>query len=292
MNYPVLVVSDAVDTVERVFGQPMRVMGIVNVTPDSFSDGGRFNDVDAAVHHADFLIESGADVIDVGGESTRPGAATVDAETEAARVVPVIAALVKNSDIPISIDTTKSEVARKALDAGARIVNDVGLGRSDRDLAHVAGAAHAGYIVMHSRRSPTDMQLDPHYGDVVEEVCDEIEAGIHEVLAAGVTRSRVMADLGLGFAKTPAHNMELLARIDDTVTRLSAPLLVGASRKSFLNVMLHRSATTHERGRIPAERDAATIGTTVWAFAHGAAMVRVHDVVGAVAARQILEDVA
>ena len=287
-----LVVSDAVDTVERVFAQPMRVMGIVNVTPDSFSDGGQFSDVDAAVRHAEFLIESGADLVDVGGESTRPGADHVDAETEAARVVPVIAALARNSDVPISIDTTKSEVARKALEAGARIVNDVGLGRSDRDLAQIASDADAGYIVMHSRRTPTDMQHDPHYDDVVEEVCDEIEAGIQAVLAAGVAPTRVVADLGLGFAKTAAHNVELLARISDSVARLSAPVLIGASRKSFLNTMLARHTGQHDHVRAPSERDAATIGTTVWAFANGAAMVRVHDVVGAIAARQILEEVA
>ncbi|MGB2757596.1 MAG: dihydropteroate synthase [Acidimicrobiia bacterium] len=280
------------DTVESVFAQRMRVMGIVNVTPDSFSDGGRFTDVNAAVQHGQYLIACGADVVDVGGESTRPGAAPVDAETETARVLPVIEALAASSKVPISIDTTKSEVARRALEAGARIVNDVGLRRSDQDLAGAASAADAGYIVMHSRQSPSDMQHHPHYDDLVSEVCEEIEEGLRGVFAAGVAPTRVMVDLGLGFAKDARHNVELLARIDEVSARLTLPVLVGASRKSFLNVMLDSEPMPGGATRSPVERDAATTGTTVWAFAHGAAMVRVHNVVGAVAARQILEEVA
>lgn len=279
-------------TVEEVFRQRRRIMGVVNVTPDSFSDGGRYNTRTAAVARALELVAQGADVIDIGGESTRPGAASISADEECERVIPVVEAVSAATSVLISIDTTKAAVASAALAAGASIINDVGLDRSDPELGSLAAAAGAGYIVMHARKTPSDMQHGASYGDVLGEVVEELHLGRDRVLAAGVSEDRLMVDIGLGFAKSSAHNVELLARIAELCEQLPAPVMVGASRKSFLGNML--AEPPHRQGSIPVphDRDAATIGTTVWAFAHGVAMVRVHEVAGAVAARNVLEEVA
>ena len=258
-----------------------RVMGIVNVTPDSFSDGGRHFDPDAAIEHGLALAGLGAAVLDVGGESTRPGAAPVDAAEERRRVVPVIRALASAVDVPISVDTTKATVAASALEAGATIVNDVSAGRLDPDLLGVVADARAGYVVMHMQGEPRTMQHDPQYDDVVEEVSAFLVDRLAAARAAGIADGALMADPGIGFGKTAHHNLELLARLSELVERVRVPVLVGASRKSFLGKLLGIDD--------PEQRDDATLATVVWSLERGAAMVRVHEVGRAVQAATVLE---
>lgn len=253
-------------------------MGIVNVTPDSFSDGGVFFEPRAAIAHGVALVEAGAALIDVGGESTRPGAEAVDVREELRRVLPVVRALAEHSSVPVSIDTTKAEVARAALDAGARMVNDVSGGTADPGLLQVVAAAGAAYVAMHMRGTPRTMQRAPHYDDVVGEVSAELRARIERALAAGIDARALLADPGIGFAKTPAHNVALLRALPDVAARVGMPLIVGTSRKSFLGGDL-------------AGRDDATLATTVWCFEEGAAFVRVHDVAGSRRAVELLETI-
>jgi dihydropteroate synthase len=250
-------------------------MGILNVTPDSFSDGGRFLDVDAAVAHGRHLIDEGADVLDIGGESTRPGAVAVSADLELARVLPVIEALAPLG-VRLSIDTTKPAVARAAVAAGATLINDVSAG-----LEGLAAELRVGWIAMHRRGDPATMQLDPHYDDVVAEVCQELAAAAARGRAAGVTE--IWLDPGLGFGKTASHNMALLAHLDRVVA-LGHPVCVGASRKRFLGESLARSdgARPGPDGRIEPvaadDRREGSLAAATMAMAQGAAMVRVHDV--------------
>jgi dihydropteroate synthase len=256
-------------------------MGVVNVTPDSFSDGGRFSDAAAAIAHGLELAAAGAAVLDVGGESTRPGAAVIDVTEELRRVRPVVTELVKLSPIPVSIDTTKAPVAAAALEVGATIVNDVSGGTADPGLLRVVADAEAMLVLMHTRGTPRTMLAEAHYTDVVREVGDELRARIDAAVAAGVAAESILADPGIGFAKDAAQSVALLAALPELAARVEVPLLVGASRKSFLG---------HILGDAPVgAREEATLATTVWSFMHGAAVVRVHDVSASVRAVELLD---
>jgi len=262
----------------EVCGERPAVMGIVNVTPDSFSDGGRFLDPDAAVDHGLALATAGADVLDVGGESTRPGAEPVGEDEELRRVLPVVTRLAAEAGVPVSIDTSKAGVAAAALDAGATIVNDVAAGADPAMFAAVA-AAGGGLVVMHMLGEPRTMQQHPHYDDVVVEVGDFLVDRLARAREAGVHTASLCADPGLGFGKTGAHNLELLARLGELVGRLDVPLLVGPSRKSFVARVV---------GDDLVARDDGTLATAVWAVDQGARVVRVHDAGAAADALRLL----
>ncbi|MEU4402173.1 dihydropteroate synthase [Micromonospora orduensis] len=249
------------------------VMGVLNVTPDSFSDGGRYADLDAAVGHGVRLRDAGAHLVDVGGESTRPGAERIDAVTEADRVLPVIRALTA-AGVPVSIDTSRARVAEAALEAGAVVVNDVSGGLADPDMARVVRDAGCPWVLMHWRGHSRQMRELASYGDVVADVRAELSQRIDSALAAGVEADRIVIDPGLGFAKTAAHNWELSARLPELLD-LGYPLLFGASRKSYLGRLL---AAADGTPRPTAQREAATVATSVLAVAAGAWGVRVHDV--------------
>ena len=242
-------------------------MGVVNVTPDSFSDGGLFLDAGAAIAHGRELLAEGADILDVGGESTRPGAAPVTAEEEVARTEPVVAALA-GEGATVSIDTTKASVARAALAAGATYVNDVSALRFDPGLAEVVAASGARCCLMHMRGDPRTMQDDPRYDDVVSDVKAHLEERIAFAVGAGIAEERIDVDPGIGFGKTLEHNLELLRRLDEIVA-LGRPVVIGTSRKSFLGRLT---------GREVGERVPGTIATNVMALERGARVFRVHDV--------------
>lgn len=247
------------------------VMGILNVTPDSFSDGGDFFEPGRARAHAQELVDAGADLIDVGGESTRPGADPVAVDEELRRIGGLIGS-VAGLGVPVSIDTMKSEVAELALREGATVVNDVSAGRHDPALLRVAATGRAGLVLMHMQGNPRTMQIDPHYDDVVTEVGDFLLRRIEAAVHVGVDPERIVVDPGLGFGKTLEHNLMLLRELPTLATRVEVPVLVGASRKGFLGRIVDHTAPAAEG------RDDATTATTVWAFTHGATMVRVHDV--------------
>jgi dihydropteroate synthase len=252
---------------------PFRLMGIVNVTPDSFSDGGRFLECDAAIEHGRRLVGEGAEIIDVGGESTRPGAEPVSAEEELRRVQPVIAGLGEaewGPDRPqISIDTTKASVARAALEAGASLVNDVSALRGDREMAGVVADSGAECCLMHMLGEPRTMQRDPRYDDVVDDVKAFLAARLEFAVREGIGERRVLLDPGIGFGKTVAHNLELLRRLDE-LSELGRPIVIGTSRKSFLGRI------AGEQG--DPERLAGTLASNVLALERGASVFRVHDV--------------
>lgn len=249
------------------------VIGVLNVTPDSFSDGGRFIDLDDAVAQGCRLANEGADLVDVGGESTRPGAERVAAAEEERRVVPVVEALVANG-IRVSIDTYRAVVAERALAAGASVVNDVSGGLADPDMAAVVRAAECPWILMHWRGHSRRMQDLAQYADVVDDVRRELAERVEAANQAGISADRLVIDPGLGFAKTAAHNWALLAHLD-VLVGLGLPVLIGASRKSFLGRVLADPAGTP---RPVDEREAATVALTAYAAAQGAWGVRVHDV--------------
>ena len=249
------------------------VMGVLNVTPDSFSDGGRFTSLDDAVAHGCRLADDGADLVDVGGESTRPGADRVDAAEEERRVIPVIEALVANG-IRVSIDTYRAVVAERALAAGASVVNDVSGGLGDPDMAAVVRAAGCPWILMHWRGHSRRMQDLAHYVDVVDDVRRELAERVEAANQAGISSDRIVIDPGLGFAKTAEHNWALLAHLD-VLVGFGLPVLIGASRKSFLGRVLADPAGTP---RPVGEREAATVALTAYAATQGAWGVRVHDV--------------
>jgi dihydropteroate synthase len=251
------------------------VMGVLNVTPDSFSDGGRYADVESAVRHGVQMHRDGAHLVDVGGESTRPGADRVDADTEAARVLPVIRALAALG-IPMSIDTTRAGVALAALQAGATVVNDVSGGLADPAMAKVVADAGCPWVLMHWRGHAKRMTELATYGDVVADVKRELTERMEEALTAGVAADRIILDPGLGFAKRAADNWRLCAHLPE-LTAMGFPVLVGASRKSYLGALL---ADPDGTPRPTGERDAATIATTVLSVAAGVWGVRVHDVRG------------
>jgi dihydropteroate synthase len=252
-------------------------MGVLNVTPDSFSDGGRYADRAAAVAHAVELHQQGADLIDIGGESTRPGADRVDAGTETARVLPVIRELAA-AGLPLSVDTTRAAVAAAALEAGAAVVNDVSGGLADPVMTKVVAGAGCPYIIMHWRGHSRRMAELARYGDVVADVCAELRARVDGALAAGIAPEQIVVDPGLGFAKTAEHNWALTRRIDE-VRGLGYPVMVGASRKRYLGALL---AGPDGTPRPVAGREAATVATSVLAVAAGVWGVRVHEVRGTV----------
>ena len=248
-------------------------MGVVNVTPDSFSDGGRWFEPDAAVEHGLRLLAEGADLLDVGGESTRPGAARPPVEEELRRVLPVVRALVAEG-AAVSVDTMRAEVAERGLAGGAVLVNDVSGGLADPAMAPLVASARVPFVVMHWRGASDRMEELAHYDDVVTDVRHELGGRVDALLALGIDRDRLVLDPGLGFAKRAEHNWTLLARLEE-LHALELPLLVGASRKRFLGLLL---AGPDGQPRPPAERDAATAATSVLAAAAGAWCVRVHDV--------------
>jgi dihydropteroate synthase len=258
-------------TGELSIGPRPLVMGIVNVTPDSFSDGGRFVTAEAAVAHGLALVEQGADLLDIGGESTRPGATPVPPEEELRRVLPVVERLAKQVKVPLSIDTSKSEVARQALAMGANIVNDVTGLTGDPQMPAVAAAARAGVIVMHMQGTPQTMQLDPTYQDVVRDLHVWFEERLAALAEAGIDAERVALDPGIGFGKRLEHNLELLARGGEFLD-LGRPICLGVSRKGFINRVLGEGGWV-EQGT------SGTIGVLLQAMAHGCVHIaRVHDV--------------
>ena len=265
----------------RVQGRAIRsrplIMGIVNVTPDSFSDGGKFASTDAAIEHGLELIEQGADIIDVGGESTRPGATRVDAKAERKRVLPVIEELVGHG-VRVSVDTTRSAIARASTEAGAEFINDVSGGLADSEMYRTVAETGASYIAMHWRGHSETMQEKAVYKNVAREVRSEIKARIAELLVWGVDPAKIIVDPGIGFSKTSAQNWSVLGHLDDLVT-LGAPVLVGVSRKKFIGELLFDEE---------ADRDPATAVISVLAAQAGAWGVRVHDVASTKAALDVL----
>jgi dihydropteroate synthase len=251
-------------------------MGVVNVTPDSFSDGGLFLDPVAAIAHGLELVDEGAEILDVGGESTRPGAEPVGAAEELRRVLPVVEGLAAQTPLTISIDTSKASVARAALEAGASLVNDVTALRGDPEMVAVVAQSGAECCLMHMRGEPRTMQQAPRYDDVVADVKAFLEERLAFAVVEGVAEERVLLDPGIGFGKTLAHNLELLRRLGE-LAALGRPLVVGTSRKSFLGRLLADAAGRAEQvsteGRLP-----GTIATCVLAYERGATVLRVHDV--------------
>jgi dihydropteroate synthase len=257
-------------------------MGVVNVTPDSFSDGGLFLDEQAAVDHGMKLVEQGAHILDIGGESTRPGAAPVALEEELRRVVPVVQALARRvGSTQISIDTSKAAVARAAVVAGATLVNDVSALRADPEMAVVVADSGADCCLMHMLGEPRTMQRDPRYQDVVDDVKAFLEERLAFAVNAGIAEGRIMLDPGIGFGKTVAHNLALLRRIDEIVA-LGRPVVIGTSRKSFLGAIAPRAPEESGGDRLP-----GTIATNVMAFEKGASVFRVHDVAPVAAALEV-----
>lgn len=244
-----------------------KLMGVVNVTPDSFSDGGLYLDPAAAIAHGRELVATGAEILDVGGESTRPGAEPVAAEEEMRRVVPVVEGL-RELDCEISVDTSKAAVAAAALEAGAMIVNDVTALRGDPEMAPLCAERGATVVLMHMLGEPRTMQVDPRYDDVVADVKAFLAARLQAATAAGIAEERVWLDPGIGFGKTAAHNMELLRRLGE-LRELGRPLVIGTSRKSFIGKL---------DGSAAGERLGGTIASSVLAAVEGAEVLRVHDV--------------
>lgn len=245
-----------------------QIMGILNVTPDSFSDGGQHNLVDAAVVHARTMIEDGATIIDVGGESTRPGADFVPAELEAGRVVPPIAGVRRISDAPISIDTRKADVAQNALAAGATLINDVSALSFDADMASVAVKSGAPVCLMHAQGDPKTMQMEPQYDHVLMDVYDYLEKRVAEAVAAGIRQDRIIVDPGIGFGKTVAHNLELLRGLS-LFHGLGCPILLGASRKRFIGSLSNAPDAS--------DRLAGSVSVALFGINQGVQMLRVHD---------------
>ena len=264
---------------EFVFPRPALVMGIVNVTPDSFSDGGRFLDASAAVAHALQLVEQGAGIIDVGGESTRPGALPVAEPEELRRVMPVIEQLAGRIKVPISIDTAKAGVARAALAAGASIVNDVAANREDDALWRLVAETRAGYVCMHAQGTPQTMQAEPIYTDVVREVREFFSERIRRLSDCGVGRDQIILDPGIGFGKTVKHNLQLLGAARSFAS-FERPMLLGVSRKSFIGKLL---------GAELAARLPGALACACLAVAAGVQIIRAHDVAETVQAIRMTE---
>ncbi len=266
-------------------GHRTLVMGVLNVTPDSFSDGGLYFDPRKAIERALALVEAGADIIDIGGESSRPagpygkGAAVVSLKEELDRTIPIIEAIAPQLDVPISIDTTKAEVARHAIDNGATIVNDISALRFDASMMHLIAETGAAIILMHMQGTPSNMQQNPMYNDVVSDILDFFSAQIDSATAMGISRSQIAIDPGLGFGKKYAHNIEILARLSEFRT-LGYPLLIGASRKQFT------APQNRPHERLPGSIAAITLGITA-----GVHIVRVHDVAETVQALTLSDSV-
>jgi dihydropteroate synthase len=256
---------------DRTFnwGEKTYLMGILNVTPDSFSDGGQFDSVETALIQARNMIAHGVDIIDLGGESTRPHAESVSLEQELQRVIPVIEQLRQESQIPISIDTTKAEVAQQAIASGADIVNDISGGTFDVQMLPTVAQLNVPIILMHIRGNPKTMQSLTDYQDVVSEVAEFLTTQVNQAIASGISQSKIIIDPGIGFAKQAEQSLELLQRLNE-LTALSLPMLVGVSRKSFLRPILHQDD--------PKERIWGTAAACYGAIARGADILRVHDV--------------
>jgi dihydropteroate synthase len=253
------------------YGERALVMAILNVTPDSFSDGGMIGGVDEALRQTEKFIAEGADIIDIGGESTRPGSSRVSIEEETLRVVPVIEAITKRFDIPISVDTSKSEVAERAVAAGAELINDISGLRFDPKIADIAAALKTGLVLMHSRGDFESMHSQPPVSDIVREVSDELRCAIGKARRSGVPDENIVLDIGIGFGKTQEQNLELLAKLDKLTAEFSDyPVLVGTSRKSFIGKLLDGAPVN--------ERLSGSLATTAIAVWNGAKIVRVHDV--------------
>jgi dihydropteroate synthase len=244
-------------------------MGVLNLTPDSFSDGGRFADIDTAVRSGMEMLAEGADILDLGGESTRPGAQPIAPELELERVIPVVEALRRQTDAPLSVDTSKAEVARQAIAAGANFINDISGLTFDPEMAAVAAESGAGLFLMHTRGRPAEMQRDTFYQDLCGEVMANLRAGLKHARAAGVAQQCLAVDPGIGFGKSVAGNLQLLQRIAE-FHQLGYPLLLGTSRKSFIGKVLGLQE--------PLERLAGTLATVAWAVSQGVQLHRVHDV--------------
>jgi len=264
------------------FPRPTIVMGIVNTTPDSFTDGGRFLDADAAGAHALRLASQGAEILDIGGESTRPGSAEVSEQEELDRVIPVIERLAKRPELVLSIDTQKPSVAREALAAGASIVNDIAANRSDPEMWKVVAEAGAGYVCMHMQGTPQTMQAKPEYDDVTVQVCDFFKERLNLLSSHGVTTDQVALDPGIGFGKTLEHNIKLLRDLNK-FSLVERPMLVGASRKSFIEKLL---------GAPIDERLPASLACATWAAIQGSQIIRVHDVAETIQAVRMAEALA
>ncbi|HGE72100.1 TPA: dihydropteroate synthase [Candidatus Poribacteria bacterium] len=249
-------------------GHRTLIMGILNVTPDSFSDGGLFVSIESAIEHANKMIEDGADIIDIGGESTRPGAEAVPVDVELNRVIPVISELSKSTNICISIDTYKSSVAKIAIDNGACIVNDISA-LSDPDMAGVVAKSGVPIILMHKKGSPKDMQISPHYDSLIDEIIQYLQDKISIAEKSGISPDKIVIDPGIGFGKTVEHNLEILRRLGEFKS-LGKPILIGTSRKSFIGKILNIDD--------PKDRVDGTSATVAIAIANGADIIRVHDV--------------
>ena len=265
----------------RAAGRPL-VMGVVNVTPDSFSDGGAWFTPEAAVAHGHELVAQGADLLDIGGESTRPGAERPSAEEEQRRVLPVVEEL--GSLVPVSVDTMRADVAAAALDAGAVLVNDVSGGLADPDMAPLVAARRVPFVAMHWRGHSHDMQARAHYDDVVEDVTAELAARVGALVAAGIRPADIVLDPGFGFAKLAHHNWELLRRLEELIA-VGHRVLIGTSRKGFLGLV----GRTPDTVRPPLGRDVATAATSLYAAQRGVWAVRVHDVAGTVDALDVAD---
>ena len=268
---------------QLTFHRPL-VMGILNVTPDSFSDGGEFESSDAAVARAEEMATAGADIIDIGGESTRPGSSQVSAEVEIGRVIPIIRQIAERIDLPISIDTSKSAVAAAAIEAGAEIINDISGLRWNPQIADVAAQTRAGLVLMHSRGSFETMHSQAPVENIFESVIHGLRSSLDNARQRGVAAEHICLDVGIGFGKTLEQNLELIAQVDKIVTEFADyPLLVGTSRKSFIGKLL---------GGIPADqRIGGSIATALIAAQRGAKVLRVHDVRETVAAIKIWQEV-
>jgi dihydropteroate synthase len=256
------------------------IMGILNVTPDSFSDGGKFYSFEKAVAQGIKLVQDGADILDIGGESSRPFAESVSVDQEIDRVVPVIQELSKKIDIPISIDTVKSEVAIQALDAGASMINDISSFEKDSRLADLAAKRNIPVIMMHMKGTPETMQVNPEYSDLIKEVYGYLAQRVDFAIKAGVQRKNIILDPGIGFGKTVQHNLVILNNLDK-LSGLGFPLLIGSSRKSFIQKILSQENKKAEKKEIAAASEECEIGTlasVAAAFMNGGHIVRVHDV--------------
>jgi len=250
------------------FGKRTLIMGILNVTPDSFSDGGVYFSVDTAVERAEAMVAEGADMIDVGGESSRPGAESVSLEEELSRVLPVIRRLAKELEVPISIDTYKAHVAKQAIEAGANIVNDISALNFDPEMAKVVSETQAAVVLMHMKGTPRNMQMNPTYHALIPEIAQYLRRSIERAVDAGVTEEKMIIDPGIGFGKTVEHNLEIIRRLRDFRV-LGKPILIGTSRKSFIGKILDLSAEDRIEG---------TAATVACSIMNGADIVRVHDV--------------
>ncbi|MFA5074395.1 MAG: dihydropteroate synthase [Nitrospirota bacterium] len=250
-------------------GSHTHIMGILNVTPDSFSDGGRYNDYEKAVIHAKKMVAAGADIIDIGGESTRPGATALSEDEECSRILPVIQRLSAELPVPLSVDTYKARVAEQALQAGCSMINDISGLRFSKDMAAVTAQYGAAVIIMHIKGTPRDMQVNPEYQDVVQDVIAYLEQGLEIAAQAGVDREKILLDPGIGFGKTLEHNLTLINRLDE-LRCLDRPLVLGTSRKKFIGTTLDIP--------IPEKRDEGTAATVALGIERGARIIRVHDV--------------